>query len=51
MSECGDYIVYVHESGDHKLISPGTSCPMFVLALCIFHIPLTASKLCQQSSD
>lgn len=31
MSEFGDYIVYVDESGDHNLTTPSSSYPMFVL--------------------
>lgn len=31
------YIVYVDESGDHNLQSIDRDCPVFVLALCVFH--------------
>ena len=45
MSDFGDYIVYVDESGDHNLANPNLSYPMFVLAFCIFHIPTYGSQI------
>ena len=45
MSEFGDYIVYVDESGDHNLTTPSSSYPMFVLVFCIFHIPTYSTRI------
>ncbi|MFF8817257.1 DUF3800 domain-containing protein [Leucobacter sp. NPDC015123] len=38
MSEFGEYVVYVDESGDHSLSSIDKNYPVFVLAFCIFPI-------------
>ena len=38
MTEFGDYIVYVDESGDHNLVDFDPNYPVFVLAFCMFPV-------------
>ncbi|WP_017793441.1 DUF3800 domain-containing protein [Leucobacter salsicius] len=45
MSESGEYIIYVDESGDHDLSSINAQYPVFVLSFCIFHIPTYVGQI------
>lgn len=45
MTEFGEYIVYVDESGDHNLAPSQSAYPVFVLAFCIFHIPAYSNRV------
>ncbi len=51
MSEFGDYIVYVDESGDHGLASIDEGYPVFVLAFCVFSKDDYASKVTPAVQD
>lgn len=44
----GDYIVYVDESGDHTVARVDERYPVFVLAFCVFHKGVYASRICPE---
>lgn len=45
MSDFGDYIIYVDESGDHGLENVNASYPVFCLAFCVFKIQDYVEKI------